>query len=88
MYTKDTVRLVVQFRDFDGKSINPDDVKLTIYDLDEQVIEEITDGIIDNGQGNYHYDFITTDSDFIYEFSSFYFEKPVLAREKVQVKFI
>lgn len=87
MYSKDTVRLIVLFRDFNGNAITPDDVKLTIYKTDQEIVEEITDGIINNSNGNYHYDFVATDSDFIFEFSGVYFEKPVLARQLVQTKF-
>ena len=87
MIKNDTARLVVQFRDFNGNAITPDNVKLTIYDKQENIIKTITEGIIDLAQGNYFYDYEATDSDFIFEFSGFYFEKPVLARQLVQVKF-
>lgn len=87
MYTNDTVRLCVQFRDFEGKPINPENVKLTIYDINQAVIEEITEEIVDLADGKYHYDYIATNSDFIFEFSGFYFDKPVLSRQLVRVKF-
>ncbi|MCJ7841771.1 hypothetical protein MUB24_12850 [Lederbergia sp. NSJ-179] len=87
MYAKDTVRLCVEFKDFDGNPINPENVKLTIYDTNQAVIEKITDGIVDNETGQYFYDYIAADSDFIFEFSGFYFDKPVLSRQLVQVKF-
>ncbi|QHJ71629.1 hypothetical protein [Planococcus halotolerans] len=86
MLRNDTVRLNVQFRDFNGNAINPESVKLVIYDKQELVVETITEGVIDLSQGNYFYDY-TADSDFIYEFSGIYFGKPVVAREAVQVKF-
>ncbi|MFP3356757.1 hypothetical protein R0K17_05290 [Planococcus sp. SIMBA_143] len=86
MYKGDTVRLCVQFRDFNGNAINPEQVKLTIYDNDELFTEVITEGIIDLSQGNYFYDY-TADSDFVFEFSGIYFGKPVIARQEVQVKF-
>lgn len=88
MFTKDTVRLVVQFKDFNGTAINPDNVKLTIYDKQEEIIEEITDEIIDLSQGNYHYDYVAPEHDFIFEFSGVYNNKSVLARQLVQTKFI
>jgi len=85
----DTVRLVVQFRDFNGNAINPTDVKLTIYDLQEEIIEAITNGIVDLTQGNYQYDYTdTTGSDFVFEFSGVFNDKPVLARQEVKIKFI
>lgn len=88
MFTKDTVRLVVQFRDFVGKAIEPTNVKLTIYDNSEVLLEEITLDIIDIGNGSYQYDYVAPEHDFIYEFSGVYQNKPVLARQLVQTKFI
>ena len=88
MLSKDTIRLIVQFRDFNGNMIDPNDVNLKIYDLNEQLIEEIgTEKLTDNAQGNYHYDYVTPDHDFIFEFEGQYFDKPVLSRQKVSVKF-
>jgi len=87
MLKKDTVRLLVFFKDFDGKVITPTDVKLTIYNTDETILEEITDGIIDNAQGNFHYDFVAPEHNFIFEYSGVYHSKPVLARQKITVNF-
>lgn len=87
MYAHDTVRLVVQFRDFEGIAINPDDVKLTIYDTEQEVIEEITTGIVVGEGDSHYYDYVAPEHDFIFEFSGVYFNKPVLARQLVQVKF-
>lgn len=86
MLKGDTARLCVQFRDFNGNAINPEEVKLMIYDTNELLTETITEGIVDLSQGNYFYDY-TADSDFIYEFSGIYFGNPVIARQAVQVKF-
>lgn len=88
MFVNDTVRLVAQFRDFNGNAINPDNVKLTIYNKQQEIIETITEGITDNTQGNFHYNYVATNSDFIFEFSGFFNSKPVLSRQLVQVKFI
>lgn len=87
MLAKDTVRLIVQFKDFQGNHIAPEDVSLKIYDINYQLLETITEGVVNDSQGKFYYDYVATDSDFIFEFSGFYFGKPVLAREKVQVKF-
>jgi hypothetical protein len=84
----DTVRLLVFFKDFDGNVIVPTDVKLTIYNKEETIIETITDGIINLSQGKYQYDYTdTTGSDFIFEFSGVFNSKPVLARQEINVKF-
>lgn len=88
MFQKDTVRLVVQFRDFVGNNIVPDNVKLTIYNTDKTVIEEITEGIIDNSNGNFHFDYVAPEHDFIFEFSGVYGNKPVLARQEIKTEFI
>lgn len=86
MLKGDTARLCVQFRDFNGNAINPEEVKLMIYDDKQLLTETIIEGIIDLSQGNYFYDY-TADSDFIYEFSGTYFGKSVIVRQEVQVKF-
>ena len=86
MLKNDTVRLLVFFKDFDGKAITPTEVKLTIYSTDETIKEEITDGIINISEGKYQYDYVATDS-FIYEFSGFYNSLPILSRELCTVKF-
>ncbi|MDJ0331729.1 hypothetical protein [Planococcus sp. S3-L1] len=87
MIKNDTARLNVQFRDVNGNAITPDNVVLKIYDKQENLIETITEGIIDLSQGNYFYDYTATNSDFIFEYHGYHFSKPVLARQLVQVKF-
>lgn len=89
MFKNDTVRLKVKFRDFDGNVINPTEIKLVIYNKQEEVVQTITDGIVDLTQGNYQYDYTdTTGSDFIFEFSGVFNSKSVLARQVVEIKFI
>ena len=89
MLKNDTVRLVVNFKDFEGNAINPTDVKLKIYVEKEAPIETITDEIINLSQGHYQYDYTdTVGSDFIFEYSGIFNDKPVLARQAVQIKFI
>ncbi|MFB5088634.1 hypothetical protein PGC35_15740 [Psychrobacillus sp. PGGUH221] len=88
MFKNDTIRLIVQFRTFDGNKVTPDDVKLTIYDKQENVIQEITYGLSTDGLGKYEYDYTdSTGKDFIFEYSGFFNEKRILARESVNVKF-
>jgi len=88
MFTRDTVRLVVQFRDFKGNNIVPDEVKLTIFNTDKTVVEEVIEGIIDNTQGNFHFDYVAPEHDFIFEFSGIYDNRPVLARQTITTEFI
>jgi len=86
LIANDTVRLVVEFKDFDGRTIAPDNITLKIYDTKQTLIQTITDGISQlNSQ--YYYDYTATDSDFIFEFSGFYNNKTVLSRQLVTVKF-
>ncbi|WP_342598805.1 hypothetical protein MHB48_15215 [Psychrobacillus sp. FSL H8-0483] len=88
MFAKDTILLVVQFRDYNGNKVTPNDVKLTIYDKQETPIEEITFGLATDGLGKFEYEYTdTTGSDFIFEFSGVFNEKPILARQEVNVKF-
>lgn len=87
MYSKDTARLSVQFRDFDGYIVIPENVKLAIYDTQGTLKETFTEGIVDSLDGSFYYDYTATDSDFIFEYLGYHFSKPVLARQLVQVKF-
>lgn len=86
-FQKDTIRLIVQFKDFNGKTIVPDDVKLTIYKEDESLIETISTNITKLSDKYYH-DYIVPEYNFIFEYSGVYQELPVIARRKVETKFI
>ncbi|HJF32208.1 MAG TPA: hypothetical protein K8V56_10620 [Sporosarcina psychrophila] len=85
-FSKDTIRLVVQFKDFNGISIVPQDIKLVIYDTKKEILETITTNIIQES-GSFYHDYETPDKDFIFEYSGFFNMKKVLARQKVMVKF-
>lgn len=88
MFSNDTVRLQVAFKDFDSKNIQPTEVKLTIYDTNETVVEVIEqEALTDQSDGKWSYDY-SAESSFVYEFSGTYFDKPVLARDSITVKFI
>lgn len=88
MFAKDTILLSVQFRTFDGNKVTPNDVKLTIYDKQETLIEEITIGLATDGLGKFEYEYTDSiGSDFIFEYSGIFNEKPILARQEVNVKF-
>lgn len=90
-FVGDTVRLRVQFKTFTGQLVSPNDIKLTIYDKQNNRIEEIpiTDSDKEN-IGVYFYDYIIPDDIldyFIFEFGGLQNDKPILARGKVNVKF-
>lgn len=89
MFSNDTVRLKVKFRDFDGQAIEPSDITLTIYKLNKEVITTITqDSLTKEGTGCFFYDFTVGTENFIYEFSGLHNDKSVLSRDQVQIKFI
>lgn len=91
MYQGDTIRLKCHFKTFTGQSVDPVDVKLTMYDKDKNQIEQILlDDTNKKNIGVYFYDYVPAPelSKFIFEFSGQYNNKPILVRDSVQVKFI
>lgn len=89
MFSDDTVRLKVKFRDFDGQVIDPTEVTLTVYKINKEVITTITqNSLTKENVGCFFYDYTVGTEDFIYEFSGLYNNKPILSRDTVQIKFI
>lgn len=86
MYSKSTVRLCVNFKDYHGNAITPENVQLVIYDKQQNIVETINEDIVDLSQGSFFYDY-TASADFIYEFSGVFNNKAILSREFVEVKF-
>lgn len=88
----DTVRLEVEFKDFDGLKVEPTDVTLAIYNEDGVALQSIqltSDNRTDIGQYFFDYTIPYTVSDFIvYEFSGVHRSRPILARDKVHVDFV
>ncbi len=91
-YIGDTVRLKVHFKSFDGDSIDPDDITLIIYNTNKSVIETIP--ISDENKtatGQYYYDYVVVPDDiqeyFIFEFRGLHNNNPILARDRVNIKF-
>lgn len=90
-YVGDTVRLKCHFRTFNGNSVEPTNVTLTIYDDQKQIIENINlDDTNKLDVGVYFYDYVIPDgnSDLVYEFAGTYNNKPILARGEIKVKWI
>lgn len=91
MFQGDSVRLQVHFKSFSGQSIDPAEIKLTIYKTDKTQVEQIiiTDTNKENA-GVYFYDYTPASelNEFIFEFAGSYNNKSVLSRGKVEVKFI
>ncbi|MGR9049227.1 hypothetical protein ACQ4XT_11410 [Halobacillus faecis] len=89
IYKGDTVRLQCHFKTFEGQSVNPDNVTLTIYDLNENQIEQFTDTNNEKlGVFSYDYETASELDEFIFEFAGSLNQKPILSREKVTTKFI
>lgn len=89
IYKGDTVRLQCHFKTFEGQSVNPDNVTLTIYDVNENQIEQITDTNNSKlGVFSYDYEPASELDEFIFEFAGSVNNKPILSREKVTTKFI
>lgn len=86
-----TVRFEVNFFDFDGQAIEPDSVKIIIYNQRYQQI--YTETLTSNNQlgvGNYFYDYITEDKEqkLYYEWNGTINGKPSLKRGSFMTKFI
>lgn len=91
MFKGDTIRLQVNFKTFNGGSVDPIDLKLTIYDKDKNQVEQfiLNDSNKEN-VGVYFYDYTPASelNEFIFEFAGSYQNKPILTRGKVETKFI
>lgn len=90
MIQGDTVRLKCHFKTFDGKSVDPTDVKLTIYNSKKEQIKQIPlDDTYKENVGVYIYDYVPASelNEFIFEFAGSVNNKPILSRGKVEVKF-
>ena len=86
----DTVRLKCHFKTFDGTAVEPEDVKLTIYDANKQQIKQITlDDTNKENVGVYFYDYVLPDDkqEIIFEFRGLCNNKPILVRDSVKIQF-
>ncbi|KYD26215.1 hypothetical protein [Geobacillus sp. B4113_201601] len=86
----DTVRLKCHFKTFDGTAVEPKDVKLSIYDINKQLIEEfILDDSHKENVGIFCFDYVLpmNQSEIIFEFSGIYNNKPILVRDSVKIQF-
>ena len=86
----DTVRFRCHFKTFDGQSVDPADVKLTVYDTNKQQMFQIT--LTDSNRENvgvYFYDYVLHDDkqEIIFEFRGLYNNKPILVRDSVKIEF-
>ncbi|MFC3883741.1 hypothetical protein ACFOU2_09610 [Bacillus songklensis] len=84
-----TVRLAAEFKDWDGENVDPETIKLIIYDyrynkLDEREIQTENRTSI----GAYYYDYIFNEGEFIYEWLATINRTPSLIRKRISVKTI
>ena len=90
IYQGDTVRLKVNFRNFSGINVDPTEIKLIVYDMYKNQIEQfiLSDANKEN-IGIYFYDYTpaTELSDFIFEFSGLYNGNPTVVRDSLKIKF-
>ena len=89
MLKGDTVRLKCQFRTLEGAQAPVRETQLTIYKQeDNSVLQSITNDFINmDSLGVFYYDYVASEP-FIYEFKATYKNRPIVVREKVDVKFI
>ncbi|MFP4047693.1 MAG: hypothetical protein ACLFT4_08060 [Bacteroidales bacterium] len=83
----DTIKLKVKFYSWDGSPIDADgDVTLTVYDKEEEEIDEITSGIDHLDTGEYQYDYTIPEGFgyLVYEFSCDIGGNPATRRGKIQ----
>jgi hypothetical protein len=88
----DTIRFEVQFKTFDGSIIDPTDVQLNIYDENDVAIDSILMTAETNKVevGNYIHDYTLpyNEDSITYEFFGKYEGKPVIARKRIDLKFV
>lgn len=85
-----TVLLKSKFHTLDNQPADVDNITLTIYDKDENVIEEITSGITNPSTGEYNYYYkIPQGFGFItYEFKGELESHEILDRKKIERKWV
>lgn len=91
IYSGDTVRLKVNFRTFNGQAIDPDDVTLTFYDVNQEQIEQFT--LNDTNRedvGVFFMDYVVPDDkqEVIFEFRGIHRDMPIIVRDKLEINFI
>lgn len=82
----ESVKLWVKFYDYDNQPVNADgDVTLTIYDKEQDLIEEITTNITNTSVGEYEYDYTIPDGDgyLVYEYKCEIGGEPASIRKKL-----
>ena len=88
--TGNTIRLTCSFFGFDGKAVNPQIVRVIIYDVLYRKINEYTLDVTNKLRvGDYYFDYVPTKAGKIfYEWYGEIVGKPAIKRESLEVKFV
>lgn len=88
-----TVRLTCTFKNFDGTLLDPDSLKVIIYDQKYTVIQTITN-VVKESTGVYHVDYITPSNvnsfnqKYYYEWNSLIGGFPAIKRQLLVTHFV
>jgi len=91
IYSGDTVRLVVYFKNLNMQSVDPDSITLTIYNINQEQIEQITlDDSNRKDVGVYFYDYVVPEDnqEIIYEFKGLDNNNPIIIRDSIKIEFV
>lgn len=85
--TGNTVRLSVEFKDWDGANVDPESLKLIIYDYQySKVSEQTVRDSNKTSKGNYYYDYVfEKDGGYIYEWKGMIQGLPSLIRKRINI---
>lgn len=90
IFQGDTVRLKCHFKSLNGKSVNPDNPTLTLYDDTQKQLEQITlDDTNQLEKGVFFYDYTVPDDEqeVIFEFRGEHNQNPIVVRDSLHINF-
>lgn len=81
------MRLMAEFKDWDGENVDPETVKLIIYDYRYNKLDEREVSLGNKTSvGTYFYDYVFNAGEFIYEWLATINQTPSLIRKRISVK--
>lgn len=84
-----TIMMVTQFRNWHNEVIQVSNLRLKVYDMDDEVLfdEDITNDVEEQDVGTYYYKYTTplNKDAIIVEISTTYNEKPLIIRKVVKL---
>lgn len=86
----DTVRLKAKFHDWDDTPANVNNIELTIYDREENQLDNFTTNITNPNTGEYYYDYVVPEGKgyHIFEFKGELDGDVITRRSKIPVEFV